>query len=209
MSGGTLTPPRDPTWEAGELIAPVIPFRQRGEPPDHPVRDDRKANPPIVAAPADKPSSSWIHQGSGLLAHNAAAARLGNEANAPRPRHTRGLLVGALIAVLVAAGAATVLALSHGGQPHAAPPARPQTAASTRSVGLASRRDEHSTVATARKPVRRATTAKHKHSTAAAHQRSTRSAVTHSATAPPTSTGGALSPNPTGSADCVPGELGC
>jgi hypothetical protein len=209
MSGGTLTPPRNPTWDTGELIAPVIPFRQRGEQPDRPIRDDREASPPIVVAPADKPGSSWIHQGNGLLAHNAATARLGNETNAPRPRHTRGLLIGALMAVLVAAGAATALALSHGGQPHAAPPARPQPAVSTRSVGLASRRDEHSTVAPARKPVRRATTTKHKHSTAPAHQRSTRRAVTHSATAPPTSTGGASAPNPTGSADCVPGELGC
>jgi hypothetical protein len=209
MSGGTLTPPRDPTWDTEALIAPVIPFRQRGEQPDQPVRDDPKANPPIAAALADKPSSSWIHQGNGLLVHNDAAARLGNEANVPRPRHARRLLVGALIAVAISAGAATALALSDGGQPHAAPPARPQTAASTRSVGLASRRDEHSTAATARKPVRPATTAKSKHSTAAAHQRSTGSAVTHSATAPPTSTRGALSPNPTGSAACVPGELGC
>jgi hypothetical protein len=208
MSGGTLTPPRNPTWDTGELIAPVIPFRQRGEQPDRPIRDDREASPPIVVAPADKPSSSWIHQGNDLLAHNDAAARLGNEGNAPRPRHTRRLLVGALIAVLVAAGAATALALSHGGQPHAAPPARPQTAASTRTVGLASRRNEHSAVTTAQRTtaaVRRRRTAH----PAAAHQRSTRSAVTHRATAPPTSIGGAISPNPTGSAPCVPGELGC
>ena len=208
MSGGTLTPPRNPTWDTGELIAPVIPFRQRGEQPDRPIRDDRKARPPIVAAPADRPPSSWIHQGNDLLAHNDAAARLGNEANAPRPRHTRRLLVGALIAVLVAAGAATALALSHGGQPHAAPPARPQTAASTRSIALASRREEHSAVTTAQRTTAAVRRRRPTHP-AAAHQRSTRSAVTHSATAPPTSTGGALSPNPTGSAACVPGELGC
>jgi len=207
MSGGTLTPPRNPTWDTGELIAPVIPFRQRGEQPDRPIRDDREASPPIVVAPADKPSSSWIHQGNDLLAHNDAAARLGNEGNAPRPRHTRRLLVGALIAVLVA-GAATALALSHGGQPHAAPPARPQAAASTRTVGLASRRNEHSAITTAQRTTAAVRRRRPTH-TAAAHQRSTRSAVTHSATAPPTSTGGALSPNPTGSAPCVPGELGC
>ena len=206
MSGGTLTPPRNPTWDTGELIAPVIPFRQRSEQPDRPIRDGREARPPIVAAPADKPSSSWIHQGNDLLAHNDAAARLGNEGNAPRPRHTRRLLVGALIAVLVAAGAAT--ALSHGGQAHHAPAARPQTAASTRTVGVASRRNEHSAVTTAQRTtaaVRRRRTAH----PAAAHERSTRSAVTHRATAPPTSIGGAISPNPTGSAPCVPGELGC
>ena len=208
MSGGTLTPPRDPTWDTEALIAPVIPFRQRGEQPDQPVRDDRKASRPIVAAPADKPSSSWIHQGNGLLAHNDAAARPDNEANAARPRHTRRLLVGALIAVLVAAGAATALALSHGGKPHAAPPTRPQTAASTRTVGRASGRNEHPAVTTSQ-PKTAAVRSRRPAHPAAAHQRSTRTAVTHSTTAPPTSTGTALSPNPTGSAACVPGELGC
>jgi hypothetical protein len=208
MSGGTLTPPRDPTWETEQLIAPVIPFRQRGEQPDQPVRDDRSANPPIAAAPADKPSSSWIHQGNGLLVHNDAAARLGNEANAPRPRHARRLLVGTLITVAIGAGAATTLALNHGGKPHHAPPARPQTAATTRTVGLASRRNEHSAVTTAQRTTTAVRRRRPAHP-AAAHHRSTRSAVTHSATAPPTSTGGALSPNPTGSAACVPGELGC
>ena len=148
MSGGTLTPPRNPTWDTGELIAPVIPFRQRGEQPERPVRDEREHGAPIVVVPADTPGSSWIHQGNGLLAHNDAAARPDNEAKAARPRHARRLLVGALIAVLVAAGAATALALSHGGKPHAAPPTRPQTAASTRTVGLASRRNEHSAVTT-------------------------------------------------------------
>ena len=206
MSGGTLTPPRDPTWDTEALIAPVIPFRQRGEQPDQPVRDDRKANPPIAAAPPDKPSSSWIHQGNGLLVHNDAAAQLANEANAPRPRHARRLLVGALLTVAIGAGAAT--ALSHGGQAHHAPPARPQTAASTRTVGLASRRNEHSTVTTAQ-PTTAAVRRRRPAHPAAAHQRSTRSAVTHSATAPATSTSGGLSRNPSGPADCVPGELGC
>jgi hypothetical protein len=208
MSGGTLTPPRNPTWDTGELIAPVIPFRQRGEQPHRPIRDDREASPPIVVAPADKPGSSWIHQGNDLLAHNDAAAQLGNEANAPRRRHTRRLLVGALTAVLVAAGAATALALSHAGQPHAKPPARRQTAASTRSNAVASRREEHSAVTTA-PPTTAAIRRRRPAHPAATHQRSTRRAVTHSATAPPTSTGGALSPNPSGSSDCVPGELGC
>jgi hypothetical protein len=109
MSGGTLTPPRDPTWDTEALIAPVIPFRQRGEQPGQPTRDEPEASPPIVAAPADKPGSSWIHQGTDLLARHAAAAQLEDDANTTRPRPTRRRLAVPVIALAAVLAALAIL----------------------------------------------------------------------------------------------------
>ena len=81
MSGGTLTPPRDPTWDSDELIAPVIPFRQRGEQPQQPTRVDRTPDAPILVAPPDRPPSSWIHQGNELQPPTDAATRPGDDAH--------------------------------------------------------------------------------------------------------------------------------
>jgi hypothetical protein len=81
MPEGTLIPPRDPhAWDAEELIASVIPFRQRGAQPEEPIADDREGDVAFVAAPADEPASNWIAEGSHLLAHDAIPQTLSEDA---------------------------------------------------------------------------------------------------------------------------------
>jgi hypothetical protein len=231
MPEGRLIPPRDPhAWDAEELIAPVIPFRQRGAQPEAPIADDREAEVAIVAAPADEPASNWIAEGSHLLAHDAIPQTLGENATHP-PRRTR-LLFAAAIALVLGVLAAAAVALDQAPQPHAAVTSRQRTAASTRRVPTVS--SSHRTAASAatsaatRKPSAHVTTSSRKHSAttdrkrAATHRKHstalpraptvTQSAAPVSAPAPATTTAhhvNAAGPVANPCAEAVPGQLGC
>jgi hypothetical protein len=210
MSGGTLTPPRDPTWETEALIAPVIPFRQRGEQPERPVRDEREHGAPIVVVPADTPGSSWIHQGTGLLAHETAA-QLNGEATAPWPRRKRPFLVVALVALALGVGVASTFAFAGGGRPHPAPRVSRQAAVSTRSTNAVSSHTHHGSTTGARKPVHHATVTHEKHAAKTSHTH-VRSHTLTSKTTPPTFTPQQTSATTPAVNPCygsVPGQLGC
>jgi cytoskeletal protein RodZ len=234
MSGGTLTPPRDPTWDSDELIAPVIPFRQRGEQPQQPTLVDRTPDAPILVAPPDRPPSSWIHQGNELQPPTDAATRPGDDAHLSRSRRPRRLLIAGVIAATLAVGIAAALALRHAPQPraqlsdqHAALSSRTGRAGSssrTHPAKTAARKPASRVKTTARKPASRvkasdrktahhATASNRKHATvrpAALHvsQPSTPASVVHATTpsVQPTKTSAPAS-NPC--ADSVPGQLGC
>jgi hypothetical protein len=234
MSGGTLTPPRDPTWDTDELIAPVIPFRQRGEQPQQPTHVDRTPDAPILVAPPDRPPSSWIHQGNELQPPTDAATRPGDDAHVSRSSRPHRLLIAGVIAATLTVGIAAALALSHAPQPraqlsdqHAALSTRTERAGSnsrTHPAKTAARKPASRVKTTARKPASRvkasarktahhATTPHRKHATvlpAALHvsQTSTPASVVHPTTPPvqPTRTSAPVS-NPC--ADSVPGQLGC
>ena len=167
MSGGTLTPPRDPTWDTDELIAPVIPFRQRGGQPQQP-RVDRTPDAPILVAPPDRPPSSWIHQGNALQPPTDAAAQPGDDAQVSRSRRPRRLLIAGVIAATLALGIAAALALRHAPQPraqlsdqHAALSTRTERAGSssrTHPAKTAARKPASPVKSAARKPVSRVKT---------------------------------------------------
>jgi hypothetical protein len=150
MSGGTLTPPRDPTWDSDELIAPVIPFRQRGEQPQ-PPRVDRTPDAPILVAPPDGPPSSWIHQGNELQPPTDAATRPGDDAHVSRSRRPRRLLIAGVIAATLTAGIAAALALRHAPQPRAQLSDQ-HAALSTRTERAGSSSRTHPAKTAARKP---------------------------------------------------------
>jgi len=151
MSGGTLTPPRDPTWDSDELIAPVIPFRQRGEQPQQPTRVDRTPDAPILVAPPDRPPSSWIHQGNALQPYDDAATRPGDDAHVSRSRRTRRLLIAGVIAATLTVGIAAALALRHAPQPRAQLSDQ-HAALSTRTERAGSSSRTHPAKTAARKP---------------------------------------------------------
>jgi hypothetical protein len=227
MPEGTLIPPRDPhAWDAQELIAPVIPFRQRGEQPEAPIADERETEVAIVAAPADEPASNWIAEGSHLLAHDAIPQTL-NEDAAQRPRRNR-LLFAAAIALALGALAAAAFALDQAPQPHAAVTSRQRTAASTRRVPTVSSSHRTATPAATRKPSAHVTTSSRKRSAttdrkhAATHRKHstalpraptvTQSAAPVSAPAPATAPAhhvNAAGPVANPCAEAVPGQLGC
>jgi hypothetical protein len=226
MPEGTLIPPRDPhAWDAEELIAPVIPFRQRGAQPEEPIADDREADVAIVAAPADEPASNWIAEGSHLLAHDAIPQTLGEDA-AQRPRRTR-LLFAAAIALALGALAAAAFALDQAPQPHAAVTSRQRTAASTRRVPTVSSSHRTATPAATRKPSAHVTSSRkrsattdrkraatpRKHSTALPRAATvTQSAAPVSAPAPATTPAhhvNSTAPVANPCAEAVPGQLGC
>jgi hypothetical protein len=172
MSGGTLTPPRDPTWDSDELIAPVIPFRQRGGQPQQPTRVDRTPGVAIVVAPPDGPAEGWIHESNALQPHDDAATQPGDGANVPRSRRPRRLLIAGLIAATLAAGVAAALALSHAPQPHAQASdqhaslstrtARAGSSSATRTAKPAARNAASHAKAAARKPISHAKSAARK-----------------------------------------------
>jgi hypothetical protein len=214
MSGGTLTPPRNPTWDTGELVAPVIPFRQRGEQPDRPIPDDRKARTPIVAAPADKPGSSWIHQGNGLLAQHAAAAQLEEDVNTTRRRPSRRLLA---VAVIAAAAVLTPLALLHLGAPagsrnqmrietrHVSQPAAGSLPSGWVSGLLAAVRAARSLESSAQR-THKAATPRHAHRAPAVHRTTAGTVVATSSATPPSVSPASAAGS---SSSCAPWVLGC
>jgi hypothetical protein len=165
MSGGTLTPPREPTWDTDELTAPVIPFRRRGEQPQQPTRVDRTPDAPILVAPPDRPPSSWIHQGNALQPPTDAATRPGDDAHVSRSRRPRRLLIAGVIAATLTVGIAAALALRHAPQPrvrlsdqHAALSTRTERADSssrTHPAKTAARKPASRVKTTARKPASR------------------------------------------------------
>jgi hypothetical protein len=227
MPEGTLIPPRDPhTWDAEQLIAPVIPFRQRGAQPEAPIADDHEADVAIVAAPADEPASNWIAEGSHLLAHDAIPQTPSEDA-AQRPRRTR-LLFAAAIALALGVLAAAAFALDQAPQPHAAVTSRQRTAASTRRVRTVSSSHRTATSTATRKPSAHVTTTSRKHSATTDRKRAatprkhstalpraptvTQSAAPASAPAPATTTAhhvNATAPVANPCAEAVPGQLGC
>jgi hypothetical protein len=209
MSGGTLTPPRNPTWDTEELIAPVIPFRQRDQQPPQQIRVERTPVAPIVVAPPDKPPSSWIHPGSDLLAHEDAATQLGVDSDAPRSLRARRLLIAGFVAAALVLCVAAALALSHDRQPHSLLSAhRPTTL--TQTARVLSSRDDHRAEAAARKPARHTTT---KHATAGSRARKVPQASATASVTPALATSAqpANTPAPASNpcADALPGQLGC
>jgi hypothetical protein len=191
MSGGTLTPPRDPTWDSDELIAPVIPFRQRGEQPQQPTRVDRTPGVAIVVAPPDGPAQGWIHESNDLQPNDDAATRPGDGAHAPRSRRGRRLLMAGLIAATLVAGVAAALALNHAPQPqaqlsdhHAALSTRTGRAGSsgrTYPAKTAARKPASTVKSAARKPASRVTTTARK---PASRVKASAGKTGHHATAP-------------------------
>jgi hypothetical protein len=211
MSGGTLTPPRDPRWGSEELIAPVIPFRQREQEAQQQIRVERTPDAPIVAAPADHSPSSWIHQGSDLLAHENAATQLVVESDAPRSLRPRHLLIAGFVAAALVVGVGAALALSHDHQPGAQLSAHRQTTPSTRTGHVAASRDDHRPAAskqaghTTTKHASQGTDRSRAHKTPKAPTPASLRVAAATSLQPASTQASALNP----CVEAVPGQLGC
>jgi hypothetical protein len=132
MSGGTLTPPRDPGPPGGEeLLARVVPLRRRDEAQQEPVDPPQTSTGPIVFATSDTPRvgltprAVWGNRATSLRPHDDSAAvdasASATAVQAPR-RGLRRTRVVALAAIAALLATAAVVASESLGHAHHAPP---------------------------------------------------------------------------------------
>src|SRR5579871_303423 len=141
MSGGTLTPPRDPgPPQDEELLARIVPLRRRGNDQPHPAGSPEASTEPILFAASDTPRvgltprAVWGDRATSLRPHVDTAALDASAPPAPvkpfsRSRRIKRPVPIAVACIALAATATVVVLARAAGHPR---PSRAATIAPAR-----------------------------------------------------------------------------